>query len=103
MKEQNYKNHRQIVYSYYLMTGVPILILITLAIRMLINKNATVEYSAFLFLLTGWILLTMLFRARGFAIKAQDRAIRAEENLRYFILTGKKLNQRISTSITNMR
>jgi hypothetical protein len=30
----------------------------------------------------------MLFRSRGFALKAQDRAIRAEENLRYFALTG---------------
>ena len=29
--------------------------------------------------------------ARGFALKAQDRAIRAEESLRYFVLTGKPL------------
>jgi hypothetical protein len=31
-----------------------------------------------------------------FANKAQDRAIRAEENLRYFVLTGKLLDPRLS-------
>lgn len=29
--------------------------------------------------------------SRIFALKAQDRAIRAEENLRHFVLTGKLL------------
>jgi hypothetical protein len=29
---------------------------------------------------------------RRFALKAQDRAIRAEENIRHFILTGKPLD-----------
>jgi hypothetical protein len=98
MKEQNYKNHRQIVYGYYLMTGVPILLLIGFAISMLVNKNYSNQNFAILFLVTGWILLTMLFRSRGFALKAQDRAIRAEENLRYFILTGKRLDPSITTS-----
>ena len=36
------------------------------------------------------------FLALGvFALKAQDRAIRAEENLRHFILTGKPLDGRL--------
>jgi len=34
--------------------------------------------------------------SRQFAIKAQDRAIRAEENLRYFIITRKPLDSRIT-------
>jgi hypothetical protein len=33
---------------------------------------------------------------RQFALKAQDRAIRAEESLRYFILTGKAIDSRIT-------
>ena len=37
----------------------------------------------------------MFFFARGFALKAQDRAIRAEENFRHFILTGKPLDNRL--------
>ena len=35
------------------------------------------------------------FYARQFALKAQDRAIRAEENFRHFILTGKPLDSRL--------
>ena len=31
------------------------------------------------------------------ALKAQDRAIRAEEKLRYFILTGKSMSNELST------
>jgi len=38
----------------------------------------------------------MLFNyARVFPLKAQDRAIRAEENLRHFALTGKLLDSRL--------
>ena len=36
--------------------------------------------------------------ARAFALKAQDRAIRAEENLRHFAITGKLLDKRLSIS-----
>ena len=31
-----------------------------------------------------------------FALKAQDRAIRAEENLRHFVLTGKLLDPKLT-------
>jgi hypothetical protein len=104
MKEQKYKNHRQIVYSYYLFTGVPIVVLIAFAIkRILADSNHNLELNV-LFLLIGWILLTMLFRSRKFALIAQDRAIRAEENLRYFILTGKRLDQCVTIGqITALR
>ncbi len=36
--------------------------------------------------------------ARVFALRAQDRAIRAEENFRHFILTGKPLDPRLRMS-----
>jgi hypothetical protein len=36
-------------------------------------------------------LLGVFWYTRVFALRAQDRAIRAEENLRYFVLTGKLL------------
>lgn len=98
MKEQNYKNHTQVVYGYYLFTGVPILILIALAIQKIISGNGSNLELNIMLLLIGWILLTMLFRSRSFALKAQDRAIRAEEGLRYFILTGKRLDQRLTIS-----
>ncbi|MEJ7912552.1 MAG: DUF6526 family protein [Chitinophagaceae bacterium] len=96
MKEQNFKNHRQVVYSYYLFTGVPILVLIIMAVRNVLQDTGVNKELWVAFLLVGWILLTMLFRARGFAILAQDRAIRAEESLRHFQLTGKPLDARFN-------
>jgi hypothetical protein len=41
--------------------------------------------------LAGFIFLCLFAFVRIFALKAQDRAIRAEENLRHFALTGKLL------------
>jgi hypothetical protein len=96
MKEQSFKNHTQIVYSYYIYTGIPILILIGIAMAKLFNSAE--RSLGLILLLIGWILLSMLFRSRGFALKAQDRAIRAEEGLRYFILTGKRLDSRLTLS-----
>jgi hypothetical protein len=40
-------------------------------------------------------MLIALF-ARTFALKAQDRAIRAEEQLRHYVLTGKLLDPRLT-------
>ena len=98
MKEQNYKNHQQIVYSYYLFTGVPILILLGIGMAKLFDEKKDDQFMGIIILLISWIFLTLLFRSRGFALKAQDRAIRAEEGLRYFIFTGKKLDPRITIS-----
>jgi len=40
-------------------------------------------------LLLSVILVLMAWYLRIFALKAQDRAIRAEENFRYYLATGK--------------
>jgi len=96
MSEQHYKNHSQVVYSYYLLTGVPILILIIISIKWITTDDVIMKLWGLMFLLVGWIFLTMLFKSRGFALKAQDRAIRAEENLRHFVLTGKLHDHRLT-------
>lgn len=95
-KEQSYKNHTQVVYGYYLLTGVPILILIALACIRLCQTTGSIRDLWLALLLVGWILLTMLFRSRSFALIAQDRAIRAEESLRYYVITGKPVDPRLT-------
>jgi hypothetical protein len=46
-------------------------------------------YSAALIVVLTFAVMMIFFFCRIFALKAQDRAIRAEENLRHFVLTGK--------------
>ena len=53
-------------------------------------------YSASLIVVLTVACLMLFFFCRIFALKAQDRAIRAEENLRHFVLTGKLLDPRLS-------
>jgi hypothetical protein len=96
MPDQNFKNHSQIVWGYYIFTLLPTLALLAGSITNLVNSEKDNVYSASLIVLVAVILITIIFRARGFALKAQDRAIRAEESLRHFILTGKALDERLS-------
>jgi hypothetical protein len=49
----------------------------------------------FLFLIS-FILLNLFIFARNFALKAQDRAIRAEENFRHYLLTGKPFDSKLT-------
>jgi hypothetical protein len=42
------------------------------------------------------VLLLQYYYLRSFALKAQDRAIRAEENFRHYLLTGKPLDSRLT-------
>jgi len=36
------------------------------------------------------------FYARGFSLKAQDRAIKVEENFRHYVLTGKTFDSKLT-------
>ena len=50
-------------------------------------------------MICGFVLLGFaLVLARVYALKAQDRAIRAEEKLRYFILANKMLSSQLKMS-----
>jgi hypothetical protein len=52
-------------------------------------------YSASLIVVLTLCALMLFFFCRIFALKAQDRAIRAEESLRHYVLTGKLLDARL--------
>ena len=97
MTTQNYANHRQIVPMYHFVLFF--LLLLTL-IGSCVNLYQSLAdhqrlYSASLILVLTVALLILFFLCRIFALKAQDRAIRAEENLRHFALTGKLLDPRL--------
>lgn len=99
MKEQHYKNHTQIVPTYHILTGLSILALVIGAVRNVFKGDGDEDlYNATLIVLVSLILVSLYIHARSFALKAQDRAIRAEENLRHFALTGKLLDSRLHLS-----
>jgi hypothetical protein len=98
MPEQNYANHRRYVPMYHVVTfGLIVLSLIGSIINLIKSCGQPAGlYSASL-LVVVFIVLGLLFLfARIFALKAQDRAIRAEENLRHFVMTGKLLDSRLT-------
>ena len=97
MKQQTYKNHARLVLGFHGFTFLAILVMLIGSIRNLINASATNLYSASLLVLVSVILLLLFFYLRSFALKAQDRAIRAEEKLRYFILTSKRMSPKLTT------
>jgi hypothetical protein len=97
MKRQNYSNHARYVIGYHIVTFFILLIFIIGSIRGFLNSSEDNLYVSSLLVLIGFILLLIFFYLRIFALKAQDRAIRAEEKLRYFILTGKTLSNIITS------
>jgi hypothetical protein len=100
MTTQNLKNHPQLVPMFHFVTLPAILVFIVGSFVNLFHAVQKEEgiYSASLLCLAGIILLFVAFLARVFALKAQDRAIRAEENFRYFVATGKPLDSRLRIS-----
>ena len=91
MKTQNYSNHSRLVAGWHGTTFFGILAFWIGSFVNLAHADGAGFYSASLLNLAGFIFLCLFAFVRIFALKAQDRAIRAEENLRHFVLTGKLL------------
>ncbi|NLP56853.1 DUF6526 family protein [Lutibacter sp. B1] len=96
MKHQNYANHSKFVIGYHVITLLAILALLIGSIINVANSSKESLYSASLLVLVSFILLFMFYFLRAFALKAQDRAIRAEEKFRYYILTGKPMSNKLT-------
>lgn len=96
--EQNYKNHRQLVPVWHYITSLLLVAALSLAIVNFMHADAHMHYTAAVVLLIAFILVIYYVYIRSFALKAQDRAIRAEENFRHFILTGKPLDKQLRLS-----
>ena len=96
MKEQNFNNHAQMVPGFHYLTFGGIIALLGGSINYLLKSSAENKYLASLLVLTSIIFVLVAWFTRTFALKAQDRAIRAEENLRHYVLTGKLLPSSLS-------
>ena len=98
MASQHFGNHRQFVPGYH---GVLFAALLLTFIGACVNLSRSVGdherlYSAaLLVVLTGGV-IGLAYYARAFALRAQDRAIRAEEQLRHYVLTGALFDPRLT-------
>jgi hypothetical protein len=97
MSTQNYANHRRTDPGFhFVLFGLIVLTLggsIANLIRA-VGRHSGISNASLIVMLTVIVALLAGF-CRMYALKAQDRAIRAEENLRHFVLTGKLLDPRI--------
>ncbi|MGA3041882.1 MAG: DUF6526 family protein [Bryobacteraceae bacterium] len=98
MATQNYSNHVRLVPGFHFVLAS---ILFLTLIGSLINlyKSWGIHgqfYSAALIVVLVICGGFFFYYTRTFSLKAQDRAIRAEENLRHFVLTGKLLDARLA-------
>ncbi|MBJ2173240.1 hypothetical protein JBL43_03270 [Aureibaculum sp. A20] len=97
MNSQNFKNHARFspVYHFF---AIPLSLIVLIGTIVNVVKSSEENfYSATLLVMVVLLLILAILFARTFALKAQDRAIRAEENLRHFVLSGKPLDSNLTT------
>ena len=98
METQNFKNHGRLVTGYH-MVLYPMLLAGVIGSCINLSQscaNGNCYAASLILLLFITVILTAYF-SRSFALKAQDRAIRAEENMRHFLMTGKPLPSALTT------
>ncbi len=97
MNGQNYQNHGRMVPLFHYVTFSLLLAVLIGSIINLFNSAHENLYSASLLVVLTIAAILIAWFARSFPLKAQDRAIRAEENLRHYVLTGKLHDSRLTT------
>ncbi|HEY2012935.1 MAG TPA: DUF6526 family protein [Bryobacteraceae bacterium] len=97
METQSYANHARFVPLYhYVLSAMLLLTLIGSLVNLYLSLGDHQRlYSAALIVVLVISMSLLYIFCRTFPLKAQDRAIRAEENLRHFVLTGKLLDPRL--------
>ena len=96
MSTQNFSNHARMHPPYHYVSAPLLFAGLIGSIVNLVNSKPDGYYSASLLVLVFLLLLLIGGMVRTYALKAQDRAIRAEESLRHFILTGKPFDSRLN-------
>jgi hypothetical protein len=98
MQEQSYAKHAKFVPMFHLVLGIIILASLIGSFVNLWQSLGDHErlYNASLIAAMSVALFLLFVFTRTFAMGVQDRAIRAEENLRHFALAGKRLDPRLT-------
>lgn len=92
---QNAKNHLRFFPPFHFF-AVPLTLLgLGLSIYQAIQNSSL---ASWLLVLLFFLMFFAVLFGRSFSLKAQDRVIRTEENLRYFFLTGKPLPSQLHLS-----
>ena len=95
MPEQSYRNHRRWTPAFHFVTLPLIVFLLIGSFVNLFTSSASNIYSASLICLGTVVMASLYYHTRIFALKLQNRVIRAEGNFRHFVLTGKPLDTRL--------
>ncbi|MBP3952519.1 DUF6526 family protein [Bacillus suaedae] len=91
--EQNYNKHAMIdPLFHYVLTPLALLTVILSIIQLV----GGFSLASLLSVIGAFLFLFIVAKVRLYALKLQDRLIRSEENFRYFVLTGKRLDNRVS-------
>lgn len=97
MSQQDYASHRKWVPLYHFFLALLVLAILIGSVVNVVKSSGTASfYSATLLLAVAAALVLVFFYVRAFPLKAQDRAIKAEENLRCYVRTGKLLDPRLT-------
>jgi hypothetical protein len=91
VKQQQFENHARMVTGFHRVALPLNLVILIGSVVNLFQSAAENLYSASLICALSVLIGILGWYIRTFPLKAQDRAIRAEENFRHFILTGKPL------------
>ena len=98
MSDQSYSNHTRFYPPFHFVL-IPALLLGVIGsfvnLRQSMGDHQRLYSASLLVLVTIGLVPGRAVRPL-FALKAQDRAIRAEENLRHFVLTGKLLDPKLT-------
>lgn len=89
MREQNYQHHTRWDPAFHFV-GAPLALLAL--VGAVVHVIAAFSLSALVLLLLALAVILAVARLRRYATGLQDRVVRAEENMRHFILTGKALD-----------
>jgi hypothetical protein len=96
MPEQSYQNHVQRVPGFLALALILVITFVGACVNLYgsLGNHERLYSASLILVLTGCVFATAGY-ARAFALRAQDRAIRAEENLRHYVLAGKPLDPRL--------